>query len=1626
MDTHPSRLIVRTRLFVLALSAIVLVLQTRALAGTVVAWGNADNYGVFETVPAGLTNVIGVSAGSGFTLALMGDGTVTNWGSSHSLPGTGTPPTGLTNVEAIAAGSGHGVALRYDGTVVAWGDNSVGETNVPPGLNNVVAIAATGEHTLALRGNGTVIAWGLNDQGQTNVPAGLSNVVAIAAGYSQSLALKSDGTVVGWGANAWGKPYLVLPGLSNVVAIGVGSGHFSALKSDGTVVGWGHIFFDGSDPSPPPGLSNVVGIASGGSFSMALKADGSVVPWGDDLFGELKSPSTLTNATVISANLFHGVALVGEVPPLRSGEPLFLFPFPITQDIILDRTIQPIVNTSLQLYPAGFDGWPINYQWEYNGTNVPGATDAALVLTNLQFSQNGDYALVITNGFGSPRRAVIHLAVAPFAIKDQPEDQSVLGGTNVEFDVMLDGVGPFSYQWLHGGTNVPGATNASLIVTNVFPVDSGAYSVLVSNNYGAIQSADALLSVSPFAIDAQPQDRQVLGGTNLQLAVTVAGTGPFAYQWRFDGTDLVGQTNSVLMFTNLAPANSGSYSVAIHNPYGIIVSSNAQLVVQPFAITTQPVGVATYPGASVSFAVTAAGTGPFYYQWLFNGTNVAGATNSALTLTNVDSHRTGFYSAIITNAFGVLTSSNAELFFSPVAGWGDDSGILTTIPLDLPRSNMVMIAVQNSHGLALISDGTVRAWGDDTYGESDTPVGLSNVVAIAAGGYQSLALLNNGTVVSWGAIASTDYGLNPTVVPAGLSNVVGLASGVFQNLVLTASNTVFAWGDNWDGEASVPQNLTNVVALAAGVAHNLALKADGTVTAWGYDHEGEANVPPGLSNVVAIAAGDYFSLALLSNGTVVGWGDNSAGQCNPPSGLANVAAISGGGHHSAALRNDGTVVAWGSNVRGQTTVPPTLTNVVAISAGSNSSLALFGMGPPFVTLPALHLTIVGGQSVYFPAAGTGSLPLSYQWQYNGTPIPGQNSKVLALVGTQAMSGNYSLTISNADGTASSSNMVLTTIPLVLSQQPQSQTALAGVTVTLSVAGTGWAPFQYQWICNGTNLPGATNATLLLTNLQPIQAGAYSAVVGNVFGAVMSSNAFLTVNPLAISTQPKSQSTVLGGAAAFSATPTFQGPFAYQWRLNGTDLAGATSNPLVLSNVHSYQAGNYSVRIGNGLGFVLSSNASLSVSPLAVWGDNTFKQTVPPTGLSNAVAIAAGGYHGLALMSNGTVIAWGDNQDHQTNVPAGLSNVVAIAAGLYHSLALKNDGTVIAWGNNGTHQTSVPAGLSNAVAVAAGSYFSLALQTNGRVVAWGDKTFGQTNVPAGLSNVVAIAGGGYHVLALTRDGRVTGWGLNAYGQTAVPTGLSNVVAISAGLYHSLALRNDGTLLVWGNNAYGQTNVPVGLSNIVAVAGGSYHSLALGSGGTVTAWGLNSYGQTTIPAAAHNVEAIAAGAYYSLTLLNDGNPFVIRQPLSQTVYAGTDLVMSLAATGMAPLFYQWRFNGTNVDQATNALLILTNVALACSGDYTCVVDNGLGSTSSLSLNVVVLRTTPQFGSHLQAGSGGFGFQLNGLSGHGPAVIYVSTNLQDWAPLFTNPPTIGSLQFLDSAATNRPLQFYKAVEQ
>ena len=470
------------------------------------------------------------------------------------------------------------------------------------------------------------------------------------------------------------------------------------------------------------------------------------------------------------------------------------------------------------------------------------------------------------------------------------------------------------------------------------------------------------------------------------------------------------------------------------------------MVASPPTILTSPRTHTAVVGWSLDLTVSARGSFPLTYQWFFNGSAILGASNADLHLTNLQFSQSGTYTVTVTNALGAVTSAPAVL-------------TVIAVPSNPPA-------------------GTVVAWGDNTYDQTEVPAGLSGVIAVAAGYNRSLALKSEGTVVAWGMIPA-----NGSWAPANLSGVIALAVGEMHGLALRSDGTVVAWGDNSDGQTDVPASLSNVLAIAAGGFHSLAVQSDRTVIAWGWEYDydvagsfaGQSTVPPGLSGVTAVAGGMCHSLALKSDGTVIAWGSNKdyfgnyAGQSVVPEGLSGVIGITAGSFHSLALRSDGTVVAWGSNVFGQSEVPAGLSGVVGIAAGERHSLALKSDG----TVVAWGCTC-----------------------YGVTNVPAGLRGVIAIAAGESHS------------------LALVSGPPSVLTPPADQTAEIGSTVQLRVRGGGFPVLAYQWFFNGTTaLGGATNSVLQLADVQSSQSGAYTVVVTNIAGAATSAPAMLSVIPV---------------------------------------------------------------------------------------------------------------------------------------------------------------------------------------------------------------------------------------------------------------------------------------------------------------------------------------------------------------------------------------------------------------------------------------------------------------------------------------------------------------------------------
>lgn len=433
------------------------------------------------------------------------------------------------------------------------------------------------------------------------------------------------------------------------------------------------------------------------------------------------------------------------------------------------------------------------------------------------------------------------------------------------------------------------------------------------------------------------------------------------------------------------------------------------------SIAQQPTAVTVEEGGSATFSVTASGTAPLSYRWLRNGQIVNGATQSSLTLPAVAFYEGGDrFSVIVSNSSGQASSAEAVLgvkirpklalcsaaFVARADGtvwsWGRNEffelgrGLANPANQPTPQQipglvDVVSIACGFGHALALLRDGSVRAWGNNSNGQLGdgtrvsraSPVavaGLTDVVALAAGLEGSYALRRDGTLWMWGVMASKALFPGATVpadpaarlAPVQLTTpepmralAVRYQQPTDSGLVVGRSGQVYFFGRDlrsmsWTGfSESVVQvtSLTSALSVVVGIETAGALRADGSVWVWGRSRGGQfgdgqvgpslfSSQPrqvPGLPVISALSFNSEHLIAIDANARIWSWGDNSAGGLgrptnpNTPSQAATptlVAAptdvetvVAGGVANSMAMTRDGRIWAWGYNFSGTLGVP---------------------------------------------------------------------------------------------------------------------------------------------------------------------------------------------------------------------------------------------------------------------------------------------------------------------------------------------------------------------------------------------------------------------------------------------------------------------------------------------------------------------------------------------------------------------------------------------------------------------------------------------------------------------------------------------------------------------------------
>lgn len=997
---------------------------------------------------------------------------------------------------------------------------------------------------------------------------------------------------------------------------------------------------------------------------------------------------------------------------------------------------------------------PLSYQWRFGGVNISGATNTSITITNAQAANEGLYSAVVANtaGTATSSNASLTLGTFPFFVTP-PQSITNVVGANVSFSVTAGGTTPLFYQWVFGGAALANQTNATLLLNNIQVTSGGPYTIIVSNQFGAVTNSATLTVAAPPAITpgpnggspatGQPQSLSVVQGQNATFSANAVGSAPLTYQWRFGGVNITGATNTSVTLTNVQTSQAGLYSVVVSNPFGSTTSSNATLTVfLPPTITVQPISQTLTQGATLNLSVTATGSPTLTYQWSLNGTVIPGATSAALSLFNVQESLEGNYVCVVSNPYGTATSAAAVITVqSPPVIY--DNG--------QPQPQTVIQGSNATFSVTAIGDAPLtyqwRYLGTNIPGATANPLVLTAVQTNQAGNY-SVAVSNAfGFTISSNALLTVRVPPFIITQPTPTNQTVVAGSNATITVVAGGDPTLtYQWrlnGVNVAGATAATLTLTAVQTNQLGLYSVVVSNPYGTVTS--ANATLDVKSPPFVATQpqsLTVLVGSPAAFAVTAGGDgpfTYQWrfgGTNITGATTASFGLSG-AQTNDAGNYSVVIASP-----YGS-------------------VTSSNALLTVNVPPTIVTQPQSVAAVIGSNAT-FTVTATGDPTLLYQWRFNGATISGATNASLTLTNVQAGNvGNYSVVVSNPFGTATSANAALTvhSPPAIVAaaDHPQPQTVIQGNTATFSVTATGDAPLSYQWRFGGTNIAGATSNPLVLTGVQTNQAGNYSVIVSNPYGSVTSSNALLTVRvPPTITTQPLSQSVVAGITVTFTVAAVGDPTLTYQWRFNGNAIAGATGTTLTLAGVQVAQAGDYSVVVTNPYGTATSLNATLTVKTAPFVATQPQSLTVlKGTDASFSVTAGGDGPFTYQWRFGGTNIA------NATNATVTLTSVQTNQAGLYSVVITSPYGS--ATSSNATLTVLDPPVIIvqpvSAIALA-GETVSFTVVAIGRptlLYQWcknGVDITGATNVTLTLTNVSASDVAAYCVKVTNSDGFVT--------------------------------------------------------------------------------------------------------------------------------------------------------------------------------------------------------------------------------------------------------------------------------
>jgi len=682
--------------------------------------------------------------------------------------------------------------------------------------------------------------------------------------------------------------------------------------------------------------------------------------------------------------------------------------------------------------------------------------------------------------------------LVPPEIVQSPTNGVVTNGNTAYLTVQAEGTEPLHYQWFFNQTNLlSGATNASLVFSNIGLAQAGSYTVIVTNPYGSATGGPAHLEVvAPATIVTGPASVVAINGDTVQFSVLAAGTEPLSYQWFFQSTQMIanavfnGATSRVLVISNVGPANAGLYTVEVFNSFGGQASPSATLsVVEGLRITCgedRTVGLGapwdfdppSVLGTNVTIVVLNTTTNPACGDtynatrtWLAtDGTGLEATCNQTIQVVDTQPP------VITCPPDKTFPSGTVWAFDEPAAS---DVGLVDQLVYDNSVNDLSYRFDPGTVevGDEVILEGAARQlsrfafgfWGENSVGGS------------FEGDVQARVRFYRND----GPLSVSGFASPGTVI---------FDSGSFSIPVTPRATLIF---DDFQIDAVVP--------LVAPLPHTFTW----TVQFSGLSSNDTAGLDLFSPPVAGRAYPDYWELD----------GGQWSLKSSPVASIdfaARFEAVDPG--VTVTVLSTVTNVGCGNSFTATRTWQAT--DYCSNTATCAQTVTLTDTSRPMIaTQPENQLAGNGGNAL-FSVNATGCPPLNYQWVFDETNVLADATNAMLTLSNVSLAdmGMYAVVVNNANGAATSSPASLTVVETpAITQQPQDQVAAVGGTAQFTVTATSTLPLTFQWYfdCN-ILIPSATEATLTLTNLTFADAGNYCVEVSNPFVTITSQPAALRV------------------------------------------------------------------------------------------------------------------------------------------------------------------------------------------------------------------------------------------------------------------------------------------------------------------------------------------------------------------------------------------------------------------------------------------------------------------------------------------------------------------------------------